>query len=62
MSTKEAKTHLRTAKEHIDKQEYKDALKFLKKALVIDNSNYTALVFIAYCLNKTGESQQVSWN
>ncbi len=47
--SKTIKDALKEARENIDKKDFKAALKCCKRALNVDNKNYTALVFYGLC-------------
>ena len=51
-NSKTVKVALKEAREHIEKKDYKAALRCCKKALNVDKNNYMALVFCGLCLSE----------
>ena len=47
--SKTVKEALKEAKENVDKKDFKTALKCCKRALNVDNSHYSALVYYGKC-------------
>ena len=55
---KTIKNALKEAKEHIDKKDYKSALRYCKKAINIEKDNYMSLVFCGLCLCELDQLDQ----
>jgi superkiller protein 3 len=54
-SKKVIKENLKSAKEFISKQDYKEALNCCKKVVAEDKKNYSAFVFVGYCYHKLNQ-------
>jgi superkiller protein 3 len=54
-SKKLIKENLKSAKEFISKQDYKEALKCCKKVVAEDKKNYSAFVFVGFCYHKLNQ-------
>ena len=56
--SKTVKDALKEAREHIDKKDFKTALKCCKRALNVDKTNYMALVYCGLCFAEVDQPDQ----
>ena len=56
--SKTVKDALKEAREHIDKKDFKTALKCCKRALNVDKTNYMALVYCGLCFVEVDQPDQ----
>ncbi|KAG2386234.1 hypothetical protein C9374_002680 [Naegleria lovaniensis] len=58
-AAKQIKEHARIIKDYIAKQDYKEALSELKKAIKLDPTNFNMFLYVGYCLGKLYASEHL---